>query len=70
MHNLLAVDLVVVLGVVILVSGIAARQLRLAPPVLLLIAGVLLGFVPALHVANTTSASYSFRQPTPTTSRH
>ncbi|MGV9212201.1 Na+/H+ antiporter [Micromonospora sp. RB23] len=41
--------LVVAVGVAILVGTGAARRLRIAPPVLLLIAGVLLGFAPALR---------------------
>ncbi|MCX5070311.1 Na+/H+ antiporter [Micromonospora lupini] len=44
--------LVVVVGIAILVGTGAARRLRIAPPVLLLIAGVLLGFVPALRVVH------------------
>jgi CPA1 family monovalent cation:H+ antiporter len=47
---LLGLELVVALGVAILVCGVAAGRLRTAPPVLLLAAGALLGFVPALRV--------------------
>jgi len=39
----------VVLGISIVASGVVATRLRLAPPVLLLGCGVLLGFVPALR---------------------
>jgi CPA1 family monovalent cation:H+ antiporter len=37
------------MGVALLVSGILARRYRIAPPVLLLACGVLLGFLPALR---------------------
>ncbi|MFG1993836.1 Na+/H+ antiporter [Actinoplanes sp. NPDC048988] len=46
---MLALVVVVVLGAAILGSGALAGRLRLAPPVLLLACGVLLGFVPALR---------------------
>jgi CPA1 family monovalent cation:H+ antiporter len=46
---LLGLELVVVLGVAVLVCSVAAERLRLAPPVLLLAFGVLVGFVPALR---------------------
>jgi Na+/H+ antiporter len=45
----LGLQLVVVLGVAVLAASVAARRLRVAPPVLLLAVGVLLGFVPALR---------------------
>src|SRR4051794_37365557 len=45
-------ELVVVLGVTILVCGLLGRRLHVAPPVLLLLAGVVLGFVPALRQAH------------------
>src|SRR3954463_14477511 len=45
----LGLILVVVLGISIVASGVVATRLRLAPPVLLLGCGVLLGFVPALR---------------------
>jgi monovalent cation/hydrogen antiporter len=45
----LGLVLVVVLGSALLASGVLARRLRIAPPVLLLACGVLLGFVPALR---------------------
>lgn len=38
-----------VLGVAVLVCGVLARRLRLAPPVVLLVCGGLLGFVPVLR---------------------
>jgi CPA1 family monovalent cation:H+ antiporter len=41
--------LVVVVGAAILVCTSLARRLRTAPPALLLVAGLLLGFVPALR---------------------
>ncbi|MFC4069065.1 Na+/H+ antiporter [Actinoplanes subglobosus] len=46
---MLALVVVVVLGAAMLASGALAVRLRLAPPVLLLGCGVLLGFVPALR---------------------
>src|SRR3954454_13700132 len=49
MHNLLGLELVVVLGGAILACGVLDRRLRIAPPVLLLTSGVLLGFIPALR---------------------
>src|SRR4051812_15517715 len=49
MHDLLGLELVVVLGTTILACGFLARRVRIAPPVLLLTSGVLLGFVPALR---------------------
>jgi Na+/H+ antiporter len=45
----LALELVVVLGVAILICHVVGHRLRVAPPVLLLLAGVLLGFVPTLR---------------------
>jgi len=47
--NLLGLEIVVILGVAVLASGLAARRLGVAPPVLLLACGALLGFVPALR---------------------
>lgn len=44
-----ALEFVVVLGVALLVCGALAHRLRVAPPVLQLAAGVLLGFVPRLR---------------------
>jgi len=44
-----SLELVVAVGIAVLAGTVAARRLRSAPPVLLLIAGVLLGFVPALR---------------------
>ena len=38
-----------VLGTAVLICGVAAHRLRLAPPVLLLACGALLGFLPALR---------------------
>ena len=46
---LLGLELVVIMGVALLVSGILARRWKMAPPVLLLACGVLLGFAPALR---------------------
>lgn len=46
---MLGLELVVVLGVAILGAQLLGPRLRLAPPLLLLLAGVLLGFVPTLR---------------------
>ncbi|MEV1333674.1 Na+/H+ antiporter [Micromonospora costi] len=46
---LLGLELVVVVGLALLVSSVLARRLRVAPPVLLLGCGVLLGFAPTLR---------------------
>src|SRR3954471_18855934 len=52
MHSLQSLELVVVLGATILLCGALAPRLRIAPPVLLLVGGVLLGFVPRLREAH------------------
>ncbi len=44
-----ALELVVLLGVVIFACGLAARRTGVAEPILLLLAGALLGFIPSLH---------------------
>ncbi|MBO0869529.1 MAG: Na+/H+ antiporter [Micromonosporaceae bacterium] len=46
---MLGLELAVVLGVALLGCTVAARRLRIAPPVLLLVFGILAGFVPALR---------------------
>ncbi|MET1073063.1 MAG: Na+/H+ antiporter [Umezawaea sp.] len=46
---MLGLELVVVLGVAILLSGVVAPRLHVAPPLVLLGCGALLGFVPALR---------------------
>src|SRR5215217_2520378 len=46
---MLGLELVVVLGATLLLAGVVARRLRIAPPILLLLCGILLGFVPALR---------------------
>ncbi|MFD9699864.1 Na+/H+ antiporter [Lentzea sp. NPDC059081] len=46
---MLGLELVVVLGVCILASSVASGRLRVAAPVLLVVCGALLGFVPALE---------------------
>ncbi|MET8042475.1 cation:proton antiporter [Micromonospora sp. NPDC005215] len=46
---MLALVLVVTLGAVQLASRLLARSLRIAPPVLLLVCAVVLGFVPVLR---------------------
>jgi Na+/H+ antiporter len=48
---LLGLELVVVLGAALLLCGVAARRFEVAPPVLLLVCGALLGFAPALRRA-------------------
>ncbi|GAA3440464.1 Na+/H+ antiporter [Kutzneria kofuensis] len=45
---MLGLELVVALGVAVLVSGVVAQRFRVAPPVVLLTCGALLGFVPAV----------------------
>ncbi|MBU2666228.1 Na+/H+ antiporter [Actinoplanes bogorensis] len=49
---MLSLLLAVAVGVAVLVCTSVARQFRIAPPALLLLAGVLLGFVPALRSAH------------------
>ncbi|WP_369255654.1 cation:proton antiporter [Streptomyces sp. R35] len=49
---MLALELVVVLGVAVLVGNAVGQRFRIAPPVVLLIVGALLGFVPALREAH------------------
>ncbi|MBT2501707.1 Na+/H+ antiporter [Curtobacterium sp. ISL-83] len=46
---MLGLEIVVVLGTAVLVCSGLARRFRLAPPILLLTSGILLGFVPALR---------------------
>jgi Na+/H+ antiporter len=46
---MLGLVLVVVLGAMLLAGAVLARTLRIAPPVLLLVGGVALGFVPPLR---------------------
>src|SRR5580692_8051743 len=48
-YKLLGLELVVVMGAALLVCGVLARRFRVAPPVLLLGCGALLGFAPALR---------------------
>src|ERR1700760_403336 len=45
---MLGLELVVALGVAVLVSGLVARRFRVAPPVVLLACGALIGFAPAV----------------------
>ena len=47
---MLGLELIVAVGVSVLVCSAGAGRLRIAPPVLLLVCGALLGFVPALRV--------------------
>ena len=46
---MLALEFVVILGVVILACTLLARRVRIAPPVVLIIGGVAVGFIPALR---------------------
>ncbi|MEU2779361.1 cation:proton antiporter [Streptomyces sp. NPDC007162] len=48
---MLGLELVVVLGVAVLVGNVVGQRLGIAPPVVLLVTGVLLGFVPAVWEA-------------------
>src|SRR3954465_3686235 len=52
MHSLGGLELVVVLGAAVLVCSLLAHRLRVAPPVLLLVCGVLLGFAPSLRAVH------------------
>ncbi|HEY0217010.1 MAG TPA: Na+/H+ antiporter [Cellulomonas sp.] len=52
---MLALELVVVLGTAIVLGGVLAHRLRVAAPVVLLLIGVLLGFVPALRAVHLPS---------------
>jgi len=49
MNNLRDPGLVVALGLAVLVCDLVARRIRIAPPVVLLVCGALLGFVPTLR---------------------
>jgi Na+/H+ antiporter len=49
---LLGLEVVVVLGVAVLVCSVAAGRLKIAAPVLLVVVGGLLGFVPALRAVS------------------
>lgn len=49
---MLGLEVVVVLGVTVLVCSVAAGRLRVAGPVLLVVVGALLGFVPALRAVS------------------
>ncbi|WP_406327745.1 Na+/H+ antiporter [Streptomyces sp. NBC_00203] len=51
-NTVLALELVVVLGVAVLVGNAVGQRFRIAPPVLLLAVGALLGFIPALREAH------------------
>jgi hypothetical protein len=42
----LGLELVVILGVAVLVCNFIGQRFRIAPPVLLLVSGTLLGFLP------------------------
>jgi CPA1 family monovalent cation:H+ antiporter len=46
---MLGLELVVVLGATLVLAGVLGRRLRVAPQVVLLVCGMLLGFVPALR---------------------
>ena len=46
---MLGLEAVVALGTALLAGSVLARRARIAPPVLLLVCGLLLGFVPALR---------------------
>ncbi|HEY2522809.1 MAG TPA: Na+/H+ antiporter [Streptosporangiaceae bacterium] len=49
MNSLRDPGLAVALGLAVLVCDVVARRIRIAPPVVLLVCGALLGFVPALR---------------------
>ncbi|MGW2715491.1 hypothetical protein ACWC4J_42040, partial [Streptomyces sp. NPDC001356] len=46
---MLGLELVVLLGLATLLGNVLSKHLRITPPVVLLVAGVLLGFIPALR---------------------
>lgn len=48
---MLGLELVVVLGVAVLVGNAVGQRFGIAPPVVLLLTGVLLGFVPEVRQA-------------------
>jgi monovalent cation/hydrogen antiporter len=48
----LGLEVVVILGVTVLVCTVAAGRLRIAAPVLLVVVGVLVGFIPALRAVS------------------
>src|SRR3954465_2809036 len=52
MHSLGGLELVVVLGAAVLVCSLLAHRLRVAPPVLLLVCGALLGYLPSLRAVH------------------
>ena len=52
---MLALTVIVVIGACVLVSGVVGNRLGVAPPVLMLAAGVLVGFVPRLRAVNLPS---------------
>ena len=52
MSEYLGLELIVALGIAVLVSELAAPRLRLPAPVLQLVGGVLLGFIPVLRGAH------------------
>ncbi|WP_440557633.1 hypothetical protein ACSP97_13315 [Streptomyces sp. SCPE 10] len=46
---MLGLELVVLLGLATLLGDVLSKHVRITPPVVLLVAGVLLGFIPALR---------------------
>ena len=52
---MLALTLIVVIGACVLAGGVVGNRLGIAPPVLMLAAGVLVGFVPRLRSVNLPS---------------
>lgn len=61
---MIGLELVVVLGLAVLLGNAAGDRYRIAPPVVLLVLGALLGFVPALReveLPRRPSCSSSFR---------
>ena len=46
---MLGLEAVVALGIALLAGSVLARRARIAPPIVLLVCGLLLGFVPALR---------------------
>src|SRR3954453_14030877 len=52
---MLGLEAVVILGAAVLAGSVVARRVHLPPPILLLVCGVLLGFVPALRAVHLPS---------------
>jgi CPA1 family monovalent cation:H+ antiporter len=63
MNSLRDPGLAVALGLAVLVCDVVARRIRIAPPVVLLVCGALLGFVPALRSTHLPPSAWSMTAP-------